>query len=438
MFDYTSPMARASGASVPGFDYVRSKRGIHEYRLRSNGLRCLIYPRSDVPVVAVMVTYHIGSRHEKPGTTGSTHILEHMMFKGSKHFDQKKGRGFGAVIETTGAQANATTWLDRTNYYEILPVENLKDALRIEADRMKNLLLREADLASEMIVVRNEYERGRNDPHRILSSKLWETAFTLHPYHYDTIGLKDDIESVTVQKLRTFYESHYWPNNATISIIGDISVPSALREILAVFGNIRAGMEPASRITPEPPQNKERVVSLVRQGAVRAVGIGYKTPDARHGDTAALGILATLLADGKSSLLQRALVDSALSTSVSVFPSRFLDPGLLEFTISLSGKTSHKRALGVFNRVVSNVTTGRIERPDIIRAKAYAVARILGYSTSISGFMQILNESIASGDWATSRTFAAELDAVSMSDVVRVAQMYLVQEGRTVVDLKTV
>ncbi len=176
-----------------------------------------------------MVTYRVGSRNEVTGTTGATHILEHLMFKGTEKFNKQNGGHIDSQLGNIGARLNATTWMDRTNYYESIPSDYLELAINIESDRMRNLRLRKEDKESEMTVVRNEFERGENSPFSALNTEVWATAFQAHPYHHNTIGWRSDIENVPMEKLRAFYDTFYWPNNATVTVIGDFTTETALK-----------------------------------------------------------------------------------------------------------------------------------------------------------------------------------------------------------------
>ncbi len=424
-------MQHKSSKKVPGFLMLRAHAGASEWKLK-NGLRTIIYPRHDVPVVAVMITYRVGSRNEQLGNTGSTHILEHIMFKGSKRFDSKKHHGVADLIEARGASINATTWNDRTNYYAIVPTALVKTALELEADRMRNLLIRRDDLASEMIVVRNEYERGRNEPHRLLSSELWAAAFTVHPYHYDTIGIKEDIEGVTVEELRAFYDRFYWPNNATVSLVGDIDMKRGLQMVKEAFGRVPMRALPSQDIPVEPVQHGERRFEIKRPGTVNLLSISYKTPEGRHEDAAALTVLGAILGDGKGSLLHRALVNTSHVTNVSVFVSRFHDPGLIECMLTLGRKSRHGAVVRLFDAQIHFIARGKISHRDVLRAKALASTEALSSRASLSGFANALNEAIAFGDWTDAITFANEIEAVTKRDVVRVAKKYLIEDSRTV------
>src|SRR3954471_17707809 len=223
---------------VAGFTYVKTVGPISEYRLDANGLQVLLMPEHSSPTLTFMVTYRVGSRNEVTGTTGATHLLEHLMFKGSTNYNRTQGNSVDQLLSKTGAQYNATTSLDRTNYYQTLGNEHLAMVVAMEADRMRNLLLREDDRRPEMTVVRNEFERGENSPIQSLIKEIFHAAYVAHPYHHSTIGWRSDIEKVSIEKLREFYDTFYWPNNATVSVIGDFTPGEALALVAKNYGAI--------------------------------------------------------------------------------------------------------------------------------------------------------------------------------------------------------
>src|SRR5258707_14485415 len=227
---------QAPAPGSTGFSHVKSLGGIDEYRLDSNGLTVLLVPDHSAPVVTFEVTYQVGSRNEVTGTTGATHILEHMMFKGSDAFNDAKGNSIKQMLERVGGQFNASTSFDRTNYFATIGRESLESYIAIEADRMRHLWLHEADRQAEMTVVRNEYERGKNDPESVLLEEVMEAAYVALPYHHPTIGWKSDIEHVPIARLREFYDTFYWPNNATLTVVGDIETDAVLGLIKKYYG----------------------------------------------------------------------------------------------------------------------------------------------------------------------------------------------------------
>ena len=183
----------ATPVKAEGFTHVKTVGAIDEYTLESNGLTVLLMANRTVPVATFMVTYRVGSRNEVTGTTGATHLLEHLMFKGSPNFNRGKGNNVDQFLETIGGNYNATTWLDRTNYYAEVGSEHLEGYIAIEADRMRNLWLHEEDRRPEMTVVRNEFDIGENDPTEALDKEIGAAAYVAHPYHHSTIGWRSDI-----------------------------------------------------------------------------------------------------------------------------------------------------------------------------------------------------------------------------------------------------
>src|SRR3954462_164743 len=317
----------ASSATPSGFTHVRTEGEISEYRLDANGLTVLLLPDHSAPAVTMMVTYRVGSRNESYGTTGSTHLLEHLMFKGTKEHNKEAGTGFDQLLERTGAITNATTSLDRTNYFETVGSQDLALAIELEADRMRNLRLREEDRRPEMTVVRNEYERGENNPAESLEKEMWATAFFAHPYHHSTIGWRSDFEKVPIEKLRAFYDTFYWPNNATVTIIGDFDPPEALKLVKKYYGAIPRSSQPIPAVyTQEPPQTGPRRVMVQRPGELGVVMMAEKIPHAKHADYAALRVLGMILSDGRNSRFYKALTDKNLTTNVDAYPEFNHDP----------------------------------------------------------------------------------------------------------------
>ena len=259
---------RADPVVVAGYSFVKSLGGIEEYRLDANGLTVLIAPDHSAPVVTLQVTYRVGSRNEVTGTTGSTHILEHMMFKGSENFNDAKGNSIKQYLERVGAMYNASTSVDRTNYFATLGRDDLEGYVAIEADRMHRLLLRDADRQLEMTVVRNEYERNKNNPESQLLEEVRATAFEALPLHHPTLGWLSDIEHVPTSKLREFYDTFYWPDNSTVTVAGDVQPAAILALIRKYYGGYPHSPAPIPDIyTQEPAQRGPRLALTPRRGS---------------------------------------------------------------------------------------------------------------------------------------------------------------------------
>lgn len=426
-FDFAgASAATAKPVVVPGFKYVRTVGDISEYTLESNGLTVLLMPERSAPVVTFMVTYRVGSRNEVTGTTGATHLLEHLMFKGSANYNDARDNGVSRYVETVGGSYNATTWLDRTNYYAVLPREHLEGYIAIEADRMRNLLLREEDRRPEMTVVRNEFEIGENDPHESLDKEIWATAYQAHPYHHSTIGWRSDIENVPIGKLKAFYDTFYWPDNSTVSVIGDFDAATALGFVKQYYGVFSKAPNPIPAMyTTEPEQTGPRRVTLQRAGEIGVVGIAYKTPEARNPRYAALNVLGLILSSGKTSRFYRALTDRNLTLGVSADAGFFYDPSLLQVYAFVAPGVTHEQVEQVLLEEIDRVRKEGVTDAEVATAQAkYRAATAYGRDGAFA-IAANLNEAIAAGDWALYYTVDDATAKVTAADVKQVANDYL-------------
>ena len=421
-------------ASVPGVFFVREEGGIREYKLLSNDLQILVAPDASVPVAGCMVTYRVGSRNEAVGYTGSTHLLEHLMFKGSENFNKDKGNTIWHALETKGALVNATTWLDRTNYFEVVPRSHLPTAIAIEADRMRHAFIVEADRASEMTVVRNEFERGENDPREALDKQLWATAYQSHPYHHPTIGWRSDIEGVPIERLKRFYDDFYWPNNATLTLVGDFNEQEALELAVKEFGRHPRSPEPVPRVyTAEPPQEGERRVRIARAHGVNIVGVAHKMPEALHPDMPALVVAALILGEGKSSRLHRQLVDTGRLADVMTWCYPFHDPSLFMTYGTLTSGAGHAEIEAGIKAAYAKLAKARPSAAEMKQAKQQYRAASASRRDGPYALLASINEDIARGDWTLFRSFPEAVKNVSAQDVSRVAARYLCDDSQSTI-----
>lgn len=421
-----------AGNKYPGFKYVKSSGGIEEYRLISNDLTVLLKEDHSAPVVTFMVTYHVGSRNEAIGYTGSTHLLEHLMFKGSRKYNKKNGKPIWTVLQNVGAQINATTWMDRTNYFELLPSEHLERAMQIESDRMRNAFLRDSDRQPEMTVVRNEFERGENDPFEALDKNIWATAYQAHPYHHSTIGWRSDIENVSTERLRQFYNTYYWPNNATVTIIGDIDKKGALAMVKKYFGQYRRSPKPIPEMyTAEPKQEGPRRLVVKRTGQTGIVGIAHKTPEGLNEDYYAIQVLARILGGGKSSRLNKKIVDKGLATNLSMWDFPFHDNGLFITYAFLTPGTDPQKVEKIILDEYESIKTKGVTDEEVSRAIAQIKAEAAYSRDGSYSIASGLNEAIAMGDWTYYTTYVEKIKAVKAADVQKVTQKYLQEDQST-------
>jgi len=421
------PALRAADApaKIEGFTFVQTIGAISEYTLDANGLQVLLLPDHSAPVVTFMVTYHVGSRNEVTGTTGATHLLEHLMFKGSVNFNRAKGNGFDQLLDPIGATNNATTWLDRTNYYETFGSEHLPLITEMEADRMRNLLLHEDDRRPEMTVVRNEYERGENSPFSALIKEIFAAAYIAHPYHHPTIGWHSDFEKVSVEKLRAFYDTFYWPDNATVTVVGDITPATALPLIQKFYGAIPRAPHPIPQIyTEEPDQSGPRRVTVRRAGQLGVLAIAHKIPAMTHPDTPAILILSAILTDGKNSRLYKAITDQSLSTGVSAFPFPTRDPSLHFTFIPLAPGVTHEAVEKIALEQIEKLKQDGVTDAEVQAAIAKSLADTAYQRDGTFAIANNLNTYIAVGDWTLYYHLDEAIKKVTAADVLRVARKY--------------
>ncbi len=416
-----------------GFEFIKTDGGIDEYRLKSNGLTVLLMEENTAPVVTFMITYHVGSRNEASGYTGATHILEHMMFKGTQNYNRQKGTRIAEVLQNLGAQINATTWMDRTNYYELLPSEFLEEGIKVEADRMRNAHLLDEDRQAEMTVVRNEFERGENDPFTALDKQIWATAFQAHPYHHPTIGWQADIENVSTARLKEFYNTYYWPNNATATVIGDFETKQALRLLEKHFGQYsRSPHEIPEMYTIEPPQEGCRRLEIKRAGQTGIIGIAHKSVSGRHDDVFALQLLSNILGGGKASRLYRKLVESGLATNLFMWDFPLRDAGLFISYVFLTPGTRHETVQGIVLDEYADIRLNGVSDDEMKRAQAQLRSAVAFSRDGSYAIAASLNETIAIGDWTLYTNQLTKYAEITTADVQHAAEIYLVDNQSTI------
>ena len=436
-----SPAAKISKVNSvpqnPAFTFIDSdnRSGLKEYRLRANGLSVLLAERHTAPVTVVMVVFRVGSRNEAVGYTGSTHFLEHMMFKGTSVHDPLKKTGIDDVLKPLGGYNNATTFYDRTNYYEVIPAKDLAVCIELEADRMRHALLRASDRAAEMTVVRNELERSDNFASSILDTQIFATAFREHPYHHPVIGWRSDVEGVPIERLRQFYNDFYYPNNATLVVIGDFKTADALAMVAKEFSKVAALRKPFPKVyTIEPPQEGERRFVVNHGEELPKLTLGFHIPKATDKDTYPLEILASILGDEKrqSSRLYKRLVDSGLASEASCANYSLRDPGLFTIYASANEGTSLPALEKAIEDELAQIATTPVSDSELDRAKKAVWKHIRIEATDPTNMADQLTEAIAVADWKWWADMEKNMKAVSAADVQRVAKKYFSENNRSV------
>lgn len=428
--------APAQATDLPvGIEHVQTLDGIEEYRLSRNGLHILLMPNEGLPVASVMVTYQVGSRNEVTGTTGATHILEHMMFKGTEKYnsvDGTHGPDYSTQMERIGARSNATTYFDRTNYFAVLPSEYVPLAIELEADRMRNLRITQEDLDSEMTVVRNEYERGENNPVRTLIKEIYASAFIAQPYGHPVIGWLSDIENTSPEKLRRFYDIYYWPENTYLTVIGGFDRASTLEAIVEYYDPIPKAPAPIPTVdTIEPEQLGPRRVVIERSGQVGVVAVAFKVPEGAHEDWPALWLLEQLIGADKTGRLYRALEDKGKASATFTFAPQLRDPSLFFFAAYMTPDATHQETEAIMLEEIQKVIKNGVDEDELARAKSVIQANTVYGRDGPYAIADQINEAIAMGDWTSYVTLPKAIQDVTAADVQRVAARYFVERSST-------
>ncbi|MDQ6680313.1 MAG: insulinase family protein, partial [Pseudomonadota bacterium] len=436
-FRYLVFFAWAIAASLPasaqrlpaGVTAVTSVEGVDEYRL-ANGLQVLLIADDSKPTTTVNLTYRVGSRNENYGETGMAHLLEHMLFKGTPNH-----RNVWAEFEKRGLAANGSTSYDRTNYtahFSANP-DNLQWYLGWLADSMVNSFIARKDLDTEMTVVRNEMERGENQPDGVLLRETMAAMFDWHNYGKSTIGARSDVENVDIPRLQAFYRLYYQPDNATLIVAGKFNPDTVLQRVADTFGKIpKPTRKLPTQYTLDRAQDGERAVTVRRTGGAPVVFAGYHVPAGSAPDFAAVEVLALILGDTPSGRLHKRLTEQGLASSAFAFAWGLAEPSVLITGAELAPDQDVDKARAELIAVGESFAREPVTAEELGRAKAKWAK---GWEQSFTNPETVgiaLSESVAQGDW---RLFFLNRDRVRdvpLADVQRVATQYLIRTNRTV------
>jgi zinc protease len=404
---------------------------LQRWRL-GNGLTVLVLVDISAPIVAYHSWFRVGSRHERPGKTGLAHLFEHLMFGETENL----GAGvFDRKLEENGAETNAATWVDWTFYHELLPSDRFKLAVKLEAERMQRLVLREPQVASEKEVVANERRyRVDDDVEGVANELLYRTAFERHPYRWPTIGWMEDIQAFTPEDCVDFYRTYYAPNNATVVVVGDVKERDLLPAIAEAYGAIPRQAIPAEDIMPEMPQLVERRLELRKPTASEKLLVAFKGPALGDADHATMTLLSEVLFGGRASRLYRTLVvERELAIETRGWVSTFRDPGLFECWNTARAAHTASEIQPVLDEAFERVRTEVVTDDELDRAKARLELGSLQQLETVSGKAeQIGFYDTVLGDPAHAFRRVDAFRRVTAGDLRRVARRYLVDATRTI------
>jgi zinc protease len=401
-------------------------------KLLPNGLKVLLKEEHKAPVVTFQIWYRVGSRNERLGTTGMSHLLEHMMFKGTKNHGPKT---FSQTVQRNGGNDNAFTSKDYTAYFETFASDRLGISLDLESDRMQNLLIEPKEFASEREVVKEERRmRTEDDPVNTMVEQLMSVAFSAHPYQWPVIGWMADINSITRDDLYNHYRTYYAPNNATIVVVGDFDTKTLLPLIEKYFGTIPRGPIVPTSTAVEPKHLGERRVIVKKQAELPAVFAGYNVPTLKHPDSYALEVLQGILSSGKSARLYKSLVyEKQLALYAGGdYDNISTDPNLFYIYAGvMPGKAADEveRALYI---EIDKLKSEPAADEELQKAKNQIEASFIMGQDSIFYQAMLLGQFESVADWKVLEKYVASIRAVTKEDVMRVAKAYFNEDNRTV------
>jgi zinc protease len=409
-----------------------------QYQLSTlpNGLTVVLEEDHSVPIVHVNLTYHVGSKNERPGRTGFAHLFEHLMFKGSKNVEPE---AHTSLIASIGGQANAFTTEDETTFWETLPSQYLPLALWLEGDRMATLRINNETFVSEREVVKEERRlRVDNQPYGRLNEVIYDQVFTTHPYKHVPIGSMVDLDAATVDDVRDFYQTFYVPENATLTIVGDIDSAQALSLVTQYLGRVPKAARPVPRDIPkEPPQTAERRKTLTEPWPLPAVVVAYHITYDGNPDSYPLHIAGKVLSDGNSSRIYKKLVyEQQLAVAAFGGPNLIEDPNLFyAVAIVQPGRTPDQ----VINALVAEfdrLKSEPISERDLQRTKnQFARDYILNRESDQDKARVLSHAVVIHHDIKTADGEFDIFQSLTAADVQRVAKTYFTANNRTVLTL---
>ncbi len=436
MFKYLTPLILITLflALLTGVGFGQINFPVEKFTL-DNGMTVLISEDHSAPVVTYQVWRKVGSKNERPGITGISHLCEHMMFKGSKNVGPEE---FSRIIQANGGIDNAGTSFDYTMYYEKIASDKLELAINLESERQKYLNPTEESFSSEREVVKEERRMGiDNSPYGLLFEQMLNSTFAAHPYHWHVVGFMSDLDNITLNDLKEYYRIYYAPNNATAVIVGDVNPKEAMKLMHKYYDDVPSQPPPPKVGTVEPEQRGERIAYVHKIGQMPAFIVSYHIPEFGHADIYPLRVAAQILFNGQSSRLYQKMVyqdQSALTVAGDCFTLQ--DPGLFfTFAIMQPGHTAEDGEKTLFDEI-DKIKNEPVDPKELQKAKnqlesefVYGLQSVSDKGEQMGYYQNIL------GDYTKLFGEANKYQAVTPDDVIRVAKKYFDTNNRNVVVL---
>jgi predicted Zn-dependent peptidase len=402
-----------------------------------NGLQIVAIPMdNNTNVVSVDIFYKVGSRNEVMGKSGIAHMLEHLNFKSTKNL---KAGEFDEIVKGFGGVNNAGTSFDYTHYYIKTSSKNTDKSLELFSELMQNLTLKDEEFQPERDVVAEERRwRTDNNPMGYLQFRMFNNTYVYHPYHWTPIGFMDDIKNWTIEDIRDFHSTYYQPKNAIVVVAGDIKKEDVFSLVEKHFKDVKNTKEiPTSIHMVEPTQDGERRSTINKESNVQMLTISYHIPNFEHEDQVALSALSQLLSNGKSSILQKVLVDEKrLANTVYAYNMELKDPGVFMFMAVANENVDALKIEKEILDIISKIQKGEIKEKEIQKLKINTKADFIYSLESSSDVASLFGTYLVRDNIKPLLDYEANLEKLKVEDIVNVAKKYLIKENSTTLILK--
>ncbi|RXK14656.1 peptidase M16 [Halarcobacter mediterraneus] len=402
-----------------------------------NGLQIVAIPMDNGSnVVSTNIFYNVGSRNEIMGKSGIAHMLEHLNFKSTKSL---KAGEFDEIVKGFGGVNNASTSFDYTKYFIKSSSKNMEKSLELFAELMENLTLKDEEFQPERDVVAEERRwRTDNNPMGYLQYRLFNNAYIYHPYHWTPIGFTQDIKNWTIEDIRDFHSTYYQPKNAVIVVAGDISKEEVFKASEKYFAKIANKKEiPQTIHTIEPEQDGEKNITIYKDSEVEMLAVAYHIPNYEHKDQVALSALSELLSSGKSSYLQKILVDEKrMVNSVYAYNLELTDPGLFLFVAVCNEGIKAKDVKSEFDKIIKNIKNGKITKKEVEKIKINTKADFIFSLENSSSVASLYGNYFVRGNIKPLFEYEKNIEKLKKEDIGKVAKKYLNKKNSTTVILK--
>ncbi|MCD4783746.1 MAG: insulinase family protein [Candidatus Eremiobacteraeota bacterium] len=395
-----------------------------------NGMTVLLKRIPDSPAVSVCMVYRVGSRNEKPGITGISHLVEHMLYKGTEQYPKNR---MGTLLNRIGADFNAFTSNDVSGFYQTVAPEYIDLAVHIEADRMKSGLIGKNELKIEKKITLSEMAGLKNKPSYMLWRQILGTAFTHHPYKWPVQGSEKDIKKINTHQVRWYYKAHYKPKYAVLAIVGKFNEKHVIKLVKKFFNSqVNKAPYPSSVTAVEPPQKGEKVVLMKNKGSIPLLHIAYHSPAIKNRDLYTMAVIDSILTGGRTSWFRKTLVGKGLATTAGSWLDTYKDPGLYYLRFSLKGNTSHKVVENIVFRELEKLKTKKVSEKELQKAKNHLKAQFIKAHGSITNQARFLAWYEAIYTYKYLSDYTRNIDRVKPDDIMRVAKKYFTKKNRTI------